>query len=469
MISIDALPDDVLLNIFDSYIHEDLYPGKQTWAWQLLIHVCRRWRSVVFGSPRRLDLRLFCTPMTRSRDRLDIWPTLPLIIDGGEFLPSRVDNLVAALKCSDRVCKINLPWIVNNKEKYLAAMQQPFPELTHLDLWWQRFDEAEVVLDSLLGGFAPRLEFLNLARLPFPGLPKLLLSATHLVHLRLLDIPHSGYFSPDAMVAALSTLISLKELTLRFESPESCPDLETRRLPPLTRFVLPVLNTFQFLGASEYLEDLVTDIDAPQLNKLRITFFNDSVFDTPQLIRFISCTPMSSALALEDAHIVLLEDLAYVTFLSQKYDYVGLEVSILCEGLGWQLSFLEQVCTSCLPFLSTLKDLYIHYEQLYWEDDFENRVWLELLHPFTDVKNLYLSEKLAPLIGPALQELVEGRTTEVLPALQNIFLERFKSLGPVEEGIGQFVAARQVASHPVAISLWANSKEDKARAFEESD
>jgi hypothetical protein len=344
-------------------------------------------------------------------------------------------------------------------------MQQPFPELTHLDLSWG--DETVIVPDSFLGGFTPRLKFLTLRCLPFPGLPKLLLSATHLATLYLYDIPHSGYISPEAMVAALSTLTSLKYLSLKLKSPESCPDLETRRLPPSSRSVLPVLESFVFQGVSEYLEDLVTDIDAPQLNMMLIRFFNDSVFDTPQLIRFISCTPMSSAL--ENAHIVILDGLAHATFLSRRYDYVEFKVSILCEGLDWQLSFLEQVCTSCLPFLSTLKDLYIHEEQLDWEDDIENRVWLELLHPFTAVKNLYLSEELAPLIGPALQELVEGRTTEVLPALQNIFLEGFKSLGPVEEGIRQFVAARQFSSHPVAISLWANSEEDMASALEQLD
>jgi hypothetical protein len=86
VISIDALPDDVLLAIFGSYLHEVWDPEERTRAWQSLIHVCRRWRSVVFGSPRRLDLRLFCTNITRSRDRLDIWPALPLIInDTGLF------------------------------------------------------------------------------------------------------------------------------------------------------------------------------------------------------------------------------------------------------------------------------------------------------------------------------------------------------------------------------------------------
>ena len=101
-----------------------------------------------------------------------------------------------------------------------------------------------------------------------------------------------------------------------------------------------------------------------------------------------------------------------------------------------------------------LEDLYIHdhpYDPPDWKDDIENGLWLQLLHPFTAVKNLYLSEQIALRIGPALQELAEGRTTEVLPALQIIFLEGLESSGPVQEGIGKFVAARQVASRPIEI------------------
>jgi hypothetical protein len=374
-----------------------------------------------------------------------------------------VDNTVAALKCSDRVCEIRLS-ITNilYREIFLAAMQQPFPELKYLRLRWNhgRNDETVVAPNSFLSGSTPRLEFLLLHGLPFLGLPNLLLSTTHLATLNVLNIPHSGYFSPDAMVAALSTLTSLKYLLLEFKSPESCPDLGTRRLPSLTRFSLPVLNFFEFQGVSEYLEDLVTDIDAPQLNDMRIRFFNDSVFDTPQLIQFISRTPMSSAL--ENAHISLEDGTARISFRPTIYVYEELEVSILCEGLDWQLSSLEQVCTSYLPFLSTLKDLYIHEHarsQRDWKDNIGNGPWLELLRPFTaTMKNLYLSEKIARRIGPALQELVEGRATEVLPALQNIFVEGLESSGPIQESIGHFVAARQVVGHRIAISGWADPK-----------
>jgi hypothetical protein len=236
--------------------------------------------------------------------------------------------------------------------------------------------------------------------------------------------------------------------------------LETRRLPPSKRCVLPVLKCIEFKGVAEYLEDLLTDIDAPQLNKLSITFFNDSVFDTPQLTQFISRTPVSSAL--ENAHIALKGDSARVIFRPHTYasGYV-LKVSIICEGLDWQLSSLEQVCTSCLPFLSTLEDVYIHEDPKWqpdWKDNIENRIWLELLHSFIALKNLYISKTIAPHIGPTLRE---GRATDVLPTLENIFLEGLESSGPVQEEIGRFVAARQVSSHPVTISLWENSEKDK--------
>jgi hypothetical protein len=61
---------------------------------------------------------------------------------------------------------------------------------------------------------------------------------------------------------------------------------------------------------------------------------------------------------------------------------------------------------------------------------------------------------------PALLELVGRRTTEVLPALQNIFLEKLRPSGPVQEGIRQFVAARQVTGHPTAVFHWDNPDRD---------
>jgi F-box-like len=452
------LPDDILLEIFDIYVNEneDEYSKKEIEEWQTLVHVCRRWRSVVFRSPRRLNLRLVCTSATPARDTLDVWPPLPLLIRDMDLTED--NEIFAVLERSDRVVEIDLD--CPSLETVLAAMQVPFLELTRLVLCPE--DGMESVLpDSFLGGSAPRLQFLSLAGIPFPGLLKLLLSTTRLVDLHLWNIPHSGYISPEAIVAALSTMTSLENLALEFESPRSRPDWANRRLPPPTRSVLPVLIYFSFKGACEYLEDLVTCIDTPRLNELDITLFNQIIFDTPQSIQFISRAPTLETF--EKAYVVFGSNAAWVHLSSQTSVNGNLVMKIPCIELDWQVSSMEQVCSSCLPPLSPLEDLYIS-EDIYWrpawQDNIENTLLLELLRPFTGVKNLYLSEKLASLIIPALQELTGGRTTEVLPTLQNIFLEKHKPSGTIQAGIQQFAATRQGTGHPIAVSRWNNSKQD---------
>ena len=70
------------------------------------------------------------------------------------------------------------------------------------------------------------------------------------------------------------------------------------------------------------------------------------------------------------------------------------------------------------------------------------------------MKDLYLSKEFVPRIAPALQELTGARRTEVLPTLQNLFLEGSQPSEPLHEGIRQFVSARQLTDRPVAISIW---------------
>ncbi|KAF8469871.1 hypothetical protein DFH94DRAFT_847739 [Russula ochroleuca] len=363
MAPIDVLPDDVLLAIFDFSL--DRYSFREIIeAWQSLVHVCRRWRSVVFGSPLRLNLELVCIATTPARDTLNVWPPLPLVIrsyvynqkDTDDFTTESVDNIIAVLDCSDRVSQINLHNVPNSYlEPLLAAVQKPFPNLTHLDLSSLR---RPFIPDSFLGGSALRLQFLVLDGIPFPGLPKLLLSATHLVDLYLRNIPHSGYISPEVMAATLSMLTCLKPFSLEFHPPSIIPDQESRRPTPLTRFVLPVLTGFTFKGVSEYLEYFVALIDAPRLNGLNITFFNRIVFDRSQFIEFINRTPTLNAP--EKAHVIFGVATARVKLSSPTSGHRELYVKFPCRELDRQVPSLEQLCTSFLLPLSILEDLYIY-------------------------------------------------------------------------------------------------------------
>ena len=71
-VTIETLPDLALLEIFDFYVHADYhFRDEELSAWLSLVHVCRKWRNVVFGSPLRLNLRLHCvarTPVTKTLD-----------------------------------------------------------------------------------------------------------------------------------------------------------------------------------------------------------------------------------------------------------------------------------------------------------------------------------------------------------------------------------------------------------------
>jgi hypothetical protein len=140
-------------------------------------------------------------------------------------------------------------------------MKGQFPALIHLELGFDHYRSSGLrtptLPDGFLGGSAPSLQSLKLDFIRFPALSKFLLSATHLVDLTLVNIPHSGFISPEAIVTCLSSLTCLERLSLEFESSLPRPDLVLRRSPTPTCTVLPALTRFRFKGVGKYLEDLV--------------------------------------------------------------------------------------------------------------------------------------------------------------------------------------------------------------------
>ena len=474
---IDILPDDVLLGIFDFYVDTISQPydssdpyilQSEIEEWQLLVQVCRRWRSLVLGSPHRLNLRLYCGLETPAKDALDVWPPLPLIVCDNLISPlADPSNVFAALEQSNRVCQVDLELSAWGLEVVAShIMQVPFPELTDLRLSSniEYIDDPMVVPDSFLSGSVPpRLRILTLDNIPFPGLPKLLSSATHLVHLYLRYIPPTGYISPEAMAALVSSLSSLRILCLKFQFFQYLLDRGSQILPPPKRFILPALDEFLFTGDSDYFEDFVTFIDARQLDEMHITFFNQIHSHYPRLARFINRTSTPSALY--KAQIQLDCWNISVALLARSKT---IKIEFLYPEPSRRLSSVIQICNSSLDPLSAVEDLYIglQHKDLVWEGNpVENTLWLQILLPFIAVKNLYLSKGFMPSIAATLHEVAERGITEVLPSLQNIFVEGLESSGPFHENIGhenigQFVTARQLSGRPVAISVWSDGEDE---------
>ena len=338
--------------------------------------------------------------------------------------------------------------------KEIAAIDEPFPSLTSLDLT-SYAQNATVLPDSFLGGSAPRLRTLFLYGISYSSIGKLLSSTTNLVYLSLSNIPHSGYIAPEAIVPCLSMLAKLEELHLGFEYLRSRAHHTSRHPPPLTRVVFHNLTTLHFHGDVGYLEDILFQIETPILNRSYFSFFNRLVFDTPLLGHFIRRTEIF--MTIQTAQVEFYSQDVRVVLLGQEMDnHDGaspepLELRVSCKPLDWQLSAVAQVLNSLLSSLPALETLEIEVDRGDWPGNIEVTQWLELLHPFTPVKKMTLVREIsARLVAPALQELARERPTEVLPTLQELSLSTEPS-GPVKEAIEQFISTRRLCGRPVTV------------------
>ena len=159
----------------------------------MLVHVCRKWRQIIFDSPHRLNLRILCTYRTPVRKNLGVGPAFPIdiLLDStGGWGPNAEDNAIAALEYRDRVNSVTLFTTTDTQmEKIAAVMQEPFPVLTRLCM--RSCEDTSILSAAFLGRSAPCLQAITLHRIPFPAFPTLLLSTSDLVTLNLSAIPMS--------------------------------------------------------------------------------------------------------------------------------------------------------------------------------------------------------------------------------------------------------------------------------------
>jgi hypothetical protein len=237
--------------------------------------VSQRWRQIVLTSPLGLNLRLHCSHGTPVLKVLDCWPALPIVVlyGGAPNLdppaPADDDNIIAALKESDRVSHISLT-VTRSLVGKLSAISEPISGLEELSLL-----SHDSLLPTLPNSFrwGPRLRTLDSSGIAFPSFPQLLLPSQGLIDLRIHEIPITGYFSPDAFASALSGMTNLRLLSLHFLSLP--PRRSYRGFPPPSgeRVVLPALTCLKYQGTSKYLDNFVARIDAPRLGDIDITFF----------------------------------------------------------------------------------------------------------------------------------------------------------------------------------------------------
>jgi hypothetical protein len=364
--------------------------------------------------------------------------------------PEDEDNIMAALKHSDRVCSISLT-VSSSLLSKLSTISETFSEIEELVL--QSQDEVQMTFPSVFW-WGHRLRTLHSTRTAFPTLPQLLFPSQDLVDLQLNEIPGFGYFSPQAFASALCGMTQLQTVSLHFLS------LPSRRnylsLPPLPgdRVVLPALTCFKYRGISKYLDTLVARIDAPRLGDIDITFFSQPTLDASQLGQFIN--------RIEILRLPLRADILSsggaisITF-SQPGTLTRLGLQISCEQLDWQLSSISQICHHFSSFLSSVEDLGIETIVLSSvPDDMNDEQWLRLIRAFDGAKDFRVDDELATEILRALRPADEGDQL-VLPALRNLHLLQapFQGAMPMHEqlrdSVESFVTQRRLSGHTVQI------------------
>jgi hypothetical protein len=343
-------------------------------------------------------------------------------------------------------------------KKVTTRTSGPFPALIELGL--RRvlsFDKTPIIPDSFLGGSSLRLRSLDLYRIPVPAIGKLLLSTRDLISLSLgfITIPPSGYLSPEAMVPILSALTRLESLHLKFHIPYSAHGV-SQRPSELPRVVLAALTDFIFYGDSKWLGDFVSRIDAP-LDSITVTLSEDLVVSDILLLRdFIDRNKILNGPHRAETSFSNIRDRISLFQRKGEVDFKVLCLETLSFNLtfGSQLSSFVQVCGSLLPPLPSLEYLSICKSDSEPLSSLHHEVvtlWMGLLRPFITVKYLVLDEPLILSVASTMQELVGEQGTEILPALQTIFLKGFQSSGPVPEGIMKFIVARGRSGRPVSV------------------
>ena len=478
-VTIQVLSDEVLLHIFLSlrphwprYIRrpEHTFAGPRlTWEWHRLVHVCRRWRYLIFASQQCLGLGLV-TSRVRPWTKLGLWPPLPVCIHYNlniELPRWDVEEAIATLEqLRDRILEIRLTISDSLLEKSNVWMES-FPLLEHLYLHSPvgREHPVTVLPSGFLGGptlASRRLRCILLEKITVPTLPQLLSSCPGLMHLFLGNgvLAGDGFISPAVLTASLSTAARLESLHVHLPSDIFHEEQESTdsELPPPNLVVLPALTYFKSEGdgSIEYLVDLVSRIHAPLLERfcVRVPSQRARPLDIPQLSQFISRTERMSAMPIQTSIRVSLGK--YYFRISHEFEIRGhFCFQLACDPASdsFQASHVDYIgglCKQLTPLISDVERVSMEIKRTYPEqlpNESELRtipLWLRLFRLFDGAQELALGGDF--LLSKAHKTAKIGQ--EVLPALRIL---RFNIGGPVPRIIKSFVAERELTGRPITV------------------
>jgi hypothetical protein len=288
--TINNLPDEVLLEIFDLYRHTfgDQLSSERVWnnknGWFKLAHVCHNWRSVVLASPSRLRLRLYFSSKTPTRAVvLERFSHLPIIVNYSSVVwkGSAPERLISALRHPNRVCRIAIrgSYSYDGPDRITEALDVPFPALESLELH-NRYSPENVLRSPSFMSSTQSLRHLRLDGMSLTSVSPLLSVTRSLVDL---DLSIDKVFSTvgPSLLTHLQHMPHLRNLQVF--SQDYC-----NGSPPTTLISLPELACFRIVGECTQVERFVAGLDTPSLREFHISALDLSRrLHIPYITKFI--------------------------------------------------------------------------------------------------------------------------------------------------------------------------------------
>ena len=491
---IDKLPEEVLLEIFDSYrrvLTHDVYELREVprhqyehllvpiyerqWnrkhGWFKLVHVCRKWRRIVLASPSRLDLSLVLIKHNPGKMQTVYTPRLPPIpirIDYDHSFRTMtnkdIDRVVAALRQRDR----RVRGIVfkggdlqqQQLEKVFKAMKRPFPSLERLEIYRSSLDDRKLQIPpTFLRGSAPRLRRLKLFPVSFKSISQLLSSATVLVELSLSIDTIFGSSPTESLLAHLQAMPCLRWLALKLRSEMSHNDRILSRESCENGgkvFPLSQLTFLYFNGHRLFLNSLLSGLAVPSIQNFDIQLrgYPDNLTSPIQHIsRFIA--DINTEPEAFKFRVIFLKSGYFSLSLLAQYESIDESIDDHSH-FHFNSPDVMQISNALSPKLATVEELFL---ASFHNSSPPRTPWRKFLRLFNNAKVLRLQHNVMFDIAHSLQD--QGNSTSVLPSLEEIELstgswswtqdERRSAMSPFEP----FIAARQRAGRPVKIFMGA--------------
>jgi hypothetical protein len=142
---------------------------------------------------------------------------------------------------------------------------------------------------------------------------------------------------------------------------------------------------------------------------------------------------------------------AFAVFLmAEPLNNPPLQLYIMCRHLDWQVSAAVQVLGALSPVFSVVEQVTLAHEEhdqsSEWHNDVEQRLWRELLRPFTNTETVHVQDDLVDKIFHSLLSDDGEPPLELLPNLEEV---GYSGGLNARDALNAFVDVRRVGGHPV--------------------